>query len=116
MDHSPAVERKIHDWVAKMEQFFDGIVACRIVVEAPHHHRHKGNLYHVRIDMTTPDDELIVSHQRPQDHAHEDVYVAIRDAFRAARRQMKNTHRKRKGRIKHHETPPHGRVVSLHPL
>ena len=49
-------------------------------------------------------------------HAHEDVYVAIRDAFDAARRQLQDQLRESQGKVKAHETPAHGRITELRPL
>ena len=83
--HSDALEADIRDKAGKLDQFYDRIMACRVMVEAPHSHHHKGNLYHVRIDLTVPDGELVVSRAPKEHHAHEDPYVAVRDAFDAIR-------------------------------
>ncbi len=112
---SEAVEAHIREKVAKLEKFFDHLMACRVVVEAPHRHHHKGRLYHVRIDLTIPGGELVVSRAHNDEHAHEDVYVAIRDAFDAARRQLQDHVRRRRGEVKVHEGPPHGRIARLVP-
>jgi cold shock CspA family protein/ribosome-associated translation inhibitor RaiA len=115
MDHSAAVEQNIRERAAKIEGFYEEIMGCRVVVEAPHHHHHKGNLYHIRIDITVPDGELVVSRRPDEQHAHEDVYVAIRDAFDAARRQVEDYARKRRGQVKKHEAMPHGRILATYP-
>jgi cold shock CspA family protein len=70
-------------------------------------------LYHVRIDLTVPGAELVASREPHDNHAHEDVYVAIRDAFDAMRRQLEAHARRQRGDIKTHDTPPHGRIVEL---
>jgi Ribosome-associated protein Y (PSrp-1) len=88
MDHSPALEARIGEKVAKLEQLCDEINGCQVVVESEHRSQHKGNLYRVRIDLTLPSRELVVSHQSPLDQAHEDAYVTVRDAFAAMRRQL----------------------------
>lgn len=111
--HSDAVESNIREKAAKLEQFYSDIMSCRIIVEAKHHHHHKGNLYHVRIDLGVPNKELVVSHEHHDEHAHEDVYVAIRNAFDAAKRQLEDFARKQRGKIKTHEPPLHGRIVKL---
>jgi cold shock CspA family protein len=113
--HSDAVEKNIRARAKKLDKFHDRIMACRVIVEAPHRHHHKGNMYQVRIDITVPEGELVVSRNRDQDQAHEDVYVAIRDAFRAARRQLEDYARKRRGHVKSHEPPPHGRILAIYP-
>lgn len=113
MDHSEAVEAEVRDKAAKLEQFHANITSCRVIVEALHRQHHKGNTYHVRIDLTVPGHELVVSRDPGQNHAHEDVYVAVRDAFTAARRQLEGLNHKQKRKVKHHEAPPHGRIHEL---
>jgi ribosomal subunit interface protein len=115
MDASPAVEDRVRTQIAKLGQFHDHVMACRVVVECHHRHHHKGNLFHVRIDLTIPDHELVVNREPKEHQAHEDVYVAIRDAFDAMRRQLQDTVRIRRGKVKHHETPPHGRIREIAP-
>lgn len=115
LDHSDAVEQNVRERAQKLERFHDHIIGCRVVVEAPHQHHHKGGLFRVKIDITVPDGELIVNRSPDQHHAHEDVYVALRDAFQAARRQLEGYTRKRRGKVKAHEVPPHGRIVALYP-
>ncbi len=115
MASSAAVEANIREKAEKLERFSDHLMSCRVVVEAPHRHHRKGRLYHVRIDVGVVGDELVVAHEGPLDHAHEDVYVAIRDAFDAAVRILEDYERKRSGRVKTHEVPVHGKVTRLFP-
>ncbi|MBT8117108.1 MAG: HPF/RaiA family ribosome-associated protein [Gammaproteobacteria bacterium] len=114
MEPSDAIEARIREKAAKLDRFYDHVMSCRVMVESPHGHHHKGRLYQVRIDMTVPDGELLVTHEHHhKDHSHEDVYVAIRDAFEAMKRQLEDYARKRRGKVKSHETPAHGTVTSL---
>ncbi|ADE15335.1 ribosomal subunit interface protein [Nitrosococcus halophilus Nc 4] len=115
MEPSIAVEDRIREKAAKLEQFYDRIMGCRVVVEAPHRHRHQGKLYHVRIDLTVPGGELVVSREHHGKKAHEDVYVALRDAFNAAQRQLESYSQRQRGNVKHHEPPPSGRISLLVP-
>jgi ribosomal subunit interface protein len=115
MDASDAMESNVRERAEKLDQYYDQIMSCRVAVEAHHRHHHKGNIYSVRIDITVPDDELVVSREPGRDHAHEDVYVAIRDAFDAARRQLKEYAEKRRREVKTHEAPPHGQIGQLVP-
>lgn len=114
IEHSDAIEARVREHVAKLEKFHDPIISCHVVVEAADRHSRHGGLYHVRLDISVPGDEIVVSHQGPKDQAHEDVYVALRDAFRAARRQLKSSLRKKRGRVKHHELPQHAKVTKLY--
>lgn len=107
---SGAVEDTIRKKAEKLEQFCDDIMSCRILVEAPHRHHHKGTLYNVCLDITVPGHEIVVKRE-----PREDLYVSIRDAFEAAKRQLQTFCQRRRGDIKHHELPPHGYVVRLFP-
>ena len=99
---SPAVEALIREEGDKLERFHDRITSCRVVVEAPHRRQRKGRLYRVRLELALPGGEVAVNRGAPEKHAHEDVNVAVRDAFRAARREFKSFARKRRGEVKRH--------------
>lgn len=107
---SEAVEAYIRERANKLDLFYDRIIGCRVVVDAPVRHHRKGGPYTVRIDLTVPGDKLVVNRQ-----AAEDLYVAIRDAFDVARRQLKDYVRRQRGAVKTHEASPHARVSSLFP-
>lgn len=102
MDHSSAVESAVREKAGSLEKFFPGIIRCQVEIEAPHHHHQQGNLYRVRLRITVPGGEIAVSRSPGEDHAHEDLRVAIRDAFRAARRQLEDYRRVQRGDVKHH--------------
>ena len=113
LDPSPAIEDNIRQHVEKLDRFHKHIIGCRVTVESPHKHQHKGLIYQVKIDITVPGGELLASRGSDKDHTHEDVYVAIRDAFHAARRQLEEYSRKRRGDVKSHEAPPVGRIAKI---
>ena len=113
MDPSPAIEARIREKVAKLEHFHDRIVGCKVVVEAPHRHHHKGKLYNVRIDISVPGKDVFVGHTGPQNHAHEDINVAIRDAFNAAGRLLEDHVRRMRGDVKAHVAPCMARSCAL---
>jgi len=115
MPPSPAVEADIHEKAAKLEEFCDRITSVRVVVETPHRQHRQGKLFHVRIDVRVPGRELVVRREPAEHHAHEDIQVAVRDAFDAAKRQLEDYVREMRGSVKIHETPPRGRVVRLDP-
>jgi ribosomal subunit interface protein len=115
MEGSEAMKANIAERVDKLHRVNDRITRSRVMVEAHHRRHHNGNLYHVRIDMTVPRQELVASREPHEHHSHTDVYVAIRDAFDAARRQLEAYARQRRGDVKSHEPPPHGSVAQLFP-
>lgn len=115
MDPSPALEKALRERAEKLEKFCDQIIGCRVIIEAPHKRHSKGNLIHLRIDVTVPGKEIVVRRSPDENHAHEDPYVAMRDAFDSVRRQLEDYNRKRQGKVKTHEESPHGRVSVLEP-
>jgi len=115
MEHSEAIELRIRSEVDELERFYDNITSCRVTVEAPHQSHRKGNLYAVHVDILLPEKEIVVGRERHRRQAHEDVYVAIRDTFEAAVRQLEAYARKRRGKVKRHEVPDHGKVSKLFP-
>jgi ribosomal subunit interface protein len=83
MDTSPALETLIRDKAAKLEQFHPNVTGCRVVIDKPHHHKQQGEHFIVSIDVSVPGSNIVANHAH-----HEDVHVALRDAFFAARRQL----------------------------
>lgn len=123
MEPSPAVTARIEEETAKLDTFFDRISSCRVVVEAPHRHHKWGELFHVRIELGLPGADVVISHEpsiraaagqdeeaalrkhielHPQ---HKDIYVAIRDAFGSARRQLQDHVKRLRGDVKTHSNP-----------
>lgn len=98
----------IREKAEKLDKFYDRIMRCRVVVDVPHRHKHEGILYDVHIYMTVPGSELIVKRE-----PGEDLTVAIRDAFDAARRKLEDFVRRQRGDVKHHEEIPPALVTSL---
>ena len=111
MEPSEAVEANIRERASRLDRFYNHIMSCRVMVEAPHAHHNKGRLFQVRIDVTVPDGELNVNHgHHHKDHSHEDIYVAIREATPAHGRVLAMASDDDYGRI---ETPDN-RVIYFH--
>lgn len=106
MEPSEALEAKIREKADALERFAEHITSCRVTVEAPHQHHQQGKLFNIKVDITLPGHEIVADRHPDKHHAHEDVYVALRDAFKAARRQLEDYTRKRRGEVKKHDTPP----------
>lgn len=108
LPHSDMLEAHIRQKVSKLESFYPHLVGCRIVVEVPHKHKHQGRQFNIRLDITVPGGELVVNRE-----ADGDVYVALRDAFDAARRQLEDYGRRQRGDTKTHPQVFHGKVTRL---
>ena len=115
LERSEAIEAKIREKAAKIERFAEHITSCRVTIEAPHKHHHKGRLYSAKIDITLPGREIVVSRHPDKHHAHEDLYVALRDAFSAAARQLEDYVRRQRHDVKIHEISPTGQIKELFP-
>lgn len=102
MPASDAVRARIVKRVDELAQFHPRIMSCRVVVRAPHRHQHKGKLYSVRIDLKVPCREIVINRTPVARQAHQDIYVAIRDAFDALDRRLEDTARRRRGDVKSH--------------
>lgn len=108
MDPSEALERHAHEHVLKLESLASDIMSCRVGIDLAQKHKQQGRPYSVRIDLTLPGHELVVNRVH-----HEDVYVALRDAFDGMKRQLEDLVRQRRGQEKLHPVPLHGEVVRL---
>jgi cold shock CspA family protein len=115
MEKSPAVEETVREYAEKLDRYYDGIISCRIVIESPHRQHHQGNLFHVAIAIKVPGTEILVNREKSERHSHEDAYVAIRDAFAAARRQLEDFGRRQRGKVKAHTSPPNATVSKTFP-
>ena len=115
LEPSPAVEAKVRERVNKLGHFYPSINSCRVAIEQLHRHHHQGNHFRVRIDLKVPDHELVADREPDEKHAYTDVYVALRDAFDAMRRQLEDLARHQQGHIKHHEERPHGHITEISP-
>jgi ribosomal subunit interface protein len=102
LSSSDTIEAKIRKHITKLEKFSDRLSDCRVVIEVPHRHHHQGNIYHVQINLTVPGGELVVNRQPSAQQTHEDLHVAIRDAFESAERQLQDYVQQRRGEIKTH--------------
>lgn len=117
METSEAVDAEVRKRVDKLSGKHSDMVSCHVVVEAPPQHRRKGGLYKVRIEISCPEANVMVNKEpHAEHHDHEDVYVAIRDAFNAADRQLEQYRRKKKGHVKTHEESPGGTISHLSPI
>ena len=109
MRRSDALEARIRENAAKLERFHSRITSCRVAVEETQHHQRQGGQFTVRVEVRSPGGGDAISSLQH----HEDVYVAVRDAFDAARRQLEDAVRKARGDVKLHARPGLGRVARM---
>jgi hypothetical protein len=114
-----SLEDEIRERASWLEQFYERIVRCRVIVEVPHRHRRDGRHFHVRIEATVPGGPPIVVGHQPSLHGrlkdvaddahrkedgigsvHRHARVAVREAFDAARRRLEDFAREQRGTVK----------------
>ncbi len=117
MEPSSSVEEVVKERIARLGRFHERITSCVVVIEAPHRRGHQGRIYRAQVDITLPGETIIAGKIRQDDHAHEDVYVAIRDSFDAMQRQLEDIVRKKSGyRVKPHPETLRGTIARLMPV
>jgi len=112
-DALPGVEEVIRDRAARLDRYCDHIMSCRVVIDMPHKHHQKGNLYQVRLDITVPGDEIAVTREAPEHEAAKRLPDAIKDAFAAADRLLEDYVRRQRLDVKYHEGLPHANVRTI---
>lgn len=133
MRHSDAIEAMVRDEAGRLDRYYNHIMGCRVMIEAPHRHRQEGDRFHVRIYLTIPGGEIVVNrapslHARRQDVAedertkeretgalHKHIQVAIREAFDTARRRLQDYARRQRLDVKSHDSQPNALVCRLLP-
>jgi cold shock CspA family protein/ribosome-associated translation inhibitor RaiA len=90
VDASPSIEADIRHHVEKLERRFPRLIGCRVSVEALHRQHQVGNVAEVHIVLSIPGKDIAVSREpggrnRP---TVTDLPGSVRDAFRAAERQL----------------------------
>jgi cold shock CspA family protein len=115
LGQSQEIEDMISKRAAKLDEFCDRIMSCRVVVDVPHVHHHEGNLYQLRIDITVPGEEIVVNREPSEHTAYRDIRLAIDDAFNTAARLLEEYVRRQRQDVKSHESMSHARVVKVFP-
>jgi cold shock CspA family protein len=110
------LEASIAEHVARLEQRWGRITACRVIVKGPGGHHRSSGLYDVRIQLALPDGrEVNVARTPPADERHADLTFALNDAFKHARRQLQDRVRRAQGQVKRRAEQPIGKVVRIDP-
>src|SRR4051794_19221228 len=97
LDSSEALTALIQTRTEQLAQLDQRIVALRVTVEAPHHHRRHGNPYRVRLALELPGAPIVVVSDRPAHAGEDDAHQAVRSAFDALRRRLRATSVRRSG-------------------
>ncbi|MCB0322780.1 MAG: HPF/RaiA family ribosome-associated protein [Bdellovibrionales bacterium] len=110
---SDGIDRLIHDRVERLRQRYPVLKSCRIAFEQPHRSQRSGNHYKVRIELSVPDDLLVVSHEHHDKVDFESMQVTVRRAFARGERLLREFTRRRRQDVKVHQSPAVGTIIEL---
>jgi hypothetical protein len=89
MDPVLAIEQLIHERAGHLGRLHGRILSCRVVVEPPPR-RHRGTTpYRVKVDLSLPGEELVVT-SAVDDASHADLPTAVRNAFEGMTRRLQD--------------------------
>ena len=112
MEPSQAVEARVQEKVGRLAKKFDRLTHVRVVIDAPHRHQQRGKIFQVKIDLGLPGRANVMVNKPSDDHAHEDVYAALRDGFLAAERQLQDEVDRMSGHVKTLRGGKHAKLVA----
>jgi ribosome-associated translation inhibitor RaiA/cold shock CspA family protein len=117
LDKSEAIEARVRQKVDHLDQLYpDRLTSCRVAIESPHRRQQKGHPYHIRIFLGVPGGEIAITRDPEVSGSHENMNAAIRDAFDAAERRLKDYIRLHRGDVKTHgltEKKLQGRILNI---
>ena len=82
-------EDDVREHAERLDKYHQRIQNCEVIIDKPHVQHNKGNEFHVRILLSVPGQQLAVTSPSPKHGDHTDLHVALRDAFKAAERQLR---------------------------
>lgn len=85
IERSNALYDAVRQNAEKLERCYEHITSCRVVLELDGRHKRQGRKFSVRIDLEVPGGDIGVTGEHD-----EDVQVALREAFEAARRKLES--------------------------
>lgn len=89
MEPSEAVRARVLELVQRLERFHHRIIGCSVVIEAPPGEHRNGAPFDIKLALTVPGHDLHAQSDHCAHESHEDVYIALRDAFEKAKRQLR---------------------------
>ncbi|GIX16602.1 MAG: ribose ABC transporter permease [Rhodothalassiaceae bacterium] len=95
LDHSDALEAAVRKEAEKLFRLHDRFTSGTVTIEALHRQNRWGVRYAVTISLHSPAlGDVVVSHESGEGSAKPDPYLAVREAFEAALRQVRDRREK----------------------
>ncbi|MHB8111590.1 MAG: HPF/RaiA family ribosome-associated protein [Syntrophorhabdaceae bacterium] len=100
IEKNEGIDEVIGKKVEKLEEIFPDLIGCRIAISQPQHSQRSGSPYRVRIDITVPGNEFVVTRESGEGDMHEPLNRVLGDAFEAARRILREHAQRQRGDVK----------------
>lgn len=97
---SSTLNADIQERVSKLAKLAPRLQSCQVVVRRSERRHHKGNRFLVTVQATMPGAEFKAGRTSSANHTHQDVYVAVHDAMDALRRQIEDSVRVQRDRLR----------------
>jgi ribosome-associated translation inhibitor RaiA len=100
-DASEALRQMIVEHVDALEQLHGRLTACHVMIKAPDKHHRTSGLFSANIHMTLPGGiDINIDHTPQADDRFSSPQFAVNDAFRRAKRLLKERAQKQRGAVK----------------
>ena len=98
---SEGLTNLISEHLDTLERLHGRLTSCQVVVQVPDRHHRTSNLYSINIHLVLPGNiDINVDHTPQDDSRFSDPVFAVNDAFRRAKRLIKEKSRKQRGEVK----------------
>ena len=98
---SEALNQMIVEHVDALEHLYGRLTACHVVIRVPDKHHRTSGLYNANIHLTLPGGiDINVDHTPQADDRFSSPQFAVNDAFRRAKRLLKEHAQKQRGHVK----------------
>ena len=94
-DHSSALEARARELGQRLQRYGERITQCHMTLEGSRGGHGSGAPYVVQIDLAVPGAQIHADSLQLDGAGHKDLFLALRDAFNNAKRQLQELHSKR---------------------
>jgi len=95
IDYSSALESRACELGQRLHRYGEPITHCHMTLERLRSGHVSGAPFAVQIDLAVPGARIHADSLRHDGAGHQDIYVALRDAFNNAKRQLQELHSRR---------------------
>src|SRR4051812_26779979 len=98
---SESMYAMVEEQMQTLERFFDRILRFEVVLSRPHLHHRKNRFHHVRIQLKTLRNNIVIDRECEKNPRHMSFKLALQDAFHSVERRLETDVQKMRSFIKH---------------